>query len=241
MIRVAVLSDIHANLDALEAVWEDVLEQGVDRVFHLGDLVGYNPYPVECVEFVRTHNLPGIAGNYDLAVISDEPDPVGLYLKKSISPDGLGAYEWTRSRITPECRDFLGGLPQRLEVQLEGHHLTLVHGSPFSVREYLTPDTPPARLNLMVKASGGDVLVCGHTHLPMIRQTGSGLLINPGSVGKPKDGNPRAGYLVLELAPEKVAPRIRRVEYPVAETAALIRQVGLPEAQADSLLRGLSA
>ncbi len=240
MKKIAVLSDIHANLPALEAVWRDLEALAPDEVYHLGDLVGYNPYPEEAVDFVRRRGLPGIRGNYDLAVAAKVPDPASAYLKEPISPNGWAAYRWSESHVPENDREYLLGLPERIDLEIEGHRLTLVHGSPDDVREYLYPDTPEERLAEAVASAGCDLLLCGHTHRPMIRKAGRGLVINPGSVGKPKDGDPRAGYLVLTLTPDGIEPEIRRVEYDLATVARTILATDLPEVMATSLQKGLS-
>ncbi|MFH1138773.1 MAG: metallophosphoesterase family protein [Pseudomonadota bacterium] len=241
MARIAVMSDIHANAPALEAVWRDIGRQKLDAVYHLGDLVGYNPHPAEVIEFIKDNQVPGISGNYDLAVAGGEPDPVSVYLKEKISPAGVAAWEWTRARVSTPDRDYLKNLPQRLDLEIEGARLTLVHGSPESIREYLRPDIPDDRLNRLTFLTGSDALLCGHTHIPMIRRVESGLVLNPGSVGKPKDGDPRAGYLLLDIEKGRLTPELRRVEYPVSQVAEAIRASGLPKVQADSLEKGLSA
>jgi len=241
MRRIAILSDIHANLPALEAVWADVEREEISEVYHLGDLVGYNPYPAETVAFVREKQIPGLAGNYDLAVAGRDPDPVAAYLKKGISAVGRTAYDWTRKRVSDEDCEFLLGLPLRLDLEIEGLRLTLVHGSPQSIREYLYPDAPEEKLRGLLSPTGADLLLCGHTHKPMVRPVDGRLVVNPGSVGKPKDGDPRAGYLILNLEDGRVEPELRRVVYPVDKVAALIRRTDLPPAMADSLERGVSA
>lgn len=240
MKKVAILSDIHANIPALEAVWNDLTKQRVDEVYHLGDLVGYNPYPAEAIQFVRENRIPGLVGNYDMAVAGDEPDPVSTYLKPSISPAGRAAYEWTAERVSAEDRAFLLSLPHRIDLTLNGRRATLVHGSPDSIREYLLPDVPEDRFNELFDSSRFDIMLCGHTHIPMIRRFNGGVVINPGSVGKPKDGDPRASYLILHCNGD-VEPELRRVDYPVADVADMIRKCGLPEKQAVSLEKGASA
>ncbi|MDY6851288.1 MAG: metallophosphoesterase family protein, partial [Thermodesulfobacteriota bacterium] len=162
-------------------------------------------------------------------------------LKPGISPTGLAAYNWTRDRVSPDDRGFLLGLPTSLDLTVNGSSLTLAHGSPENVREYLYPDTPEEHLAGLLDSTGSDILLCGHTHKPMVRETRRGLVINPGSVGKPKDGDPRAAYLILSLEEDRVETDIRRVEYPVDKVAEAIRRAGLPKNMADSLKRGVSA
>lgn len=241
MPQIAIIADMHANLPALQSVWADLEGRRADAVYHLGDLIGYNPYPAEVIAFVRDHDIPGLCGNYDLAVSDHLPDPVAVYLKPSISPVGRAAYEWTRDRVPPAARDYLRRLPRSLALDIEGRRVVLVHGSPQNVREYVYPDTPDERLAELLSLGKADILICGHTHRPMIRRVGGGLVLNPGSVGKPKDGDPRASYLMLHVSDGRVEPEIRRVEYPVQDVVAAIRATDLPEAMAVSLEKGTSA
>ena len=241
MKRIAVLSDIHANMPALEAVWADMKSEDIKECYHLGDLVGYNPFPTEVVAFIKKKGVPGVVGNYDLAVATSISDPVSAYLKPTISETGRAAYTWTVDHVQAEDRRYLMNLPSSLNLTLSGLKLTLVHGSTESVKEYLYPDTPEERLEALLEKTAANILLCGHTHLPMIRRTRSGLVINPGSVGKPKDGDPRASYVILEMAQGHVETVFRRVEYSVAEVVAATHRSGLPQAMAVSLEKGASA
>lgn len=238
--RLAVISDIHGNLPALEAVLEDMAAIGVEAVYHLGDLVGYNPFPEEVVALIREQGLPGVVGNYDLAVAAEVPDPVAEFLNPAITEMGRAIYQWTRERVSEETRDYLRGLPPYLSLTLNGRRLLLTHGSPRHVREYLRPWLTDAELAPVVGEISEDVLLVGHTHIPMVRQVAGKWLFNPGSVGFPKDGDPRASYALLEVEAE-VRVEIRRVAYEVERTARALLGAGLPPQAAADLRQGRRA
>ncbi|MBI5018066.1 MAG: metallophosphoesterase family protein [Deltaproteobacteria bacterium] len=236
--RVAVLSDIHGNLAALEAVLRDAARRNVEDVLHLGDLVGYGPRPEEVVARVQTEGIPGVVGNYDLAVCHpDAEEGRARYLKASISDAGRRTYLWTREHVGAEARSFLHGLPAQLRVQEGDRVFLFTHGSPERPNEYLLPETPEERLEELFAGTGADVLVVGHTHRPHVREVGTQLLLNPGSVGRPKDGDIRASYLVLDTDAGLRVEQVR-VEFDVESVAADSIRSGLPSEQADDLRRG---
>lgn len=241
MKKLAFLSDIHANIHALTTVWNELSSIEPDGIYHLGDLVGYNPFPEETIDFVIENNILGLAGNYDLAVSSPDSDPVSKYLKPTISKDGRSVYEWTRENVKDEHAEFLYNLPRRMEMEVEKNRIVMVHGSPVNVREYLRPESPDGLLESYLEKTGANILLCGHTHLPMVKKLNSGWVINPGSVGKPKDGDPRACCLILTIDGDNIFPEIIRLDYPVDETADAVRKAGLPEVMARGLIKGTSS
>jgi diadenosine tetraphosphatase ApaH/serine/threonine PP2A family protein phosphatase len=238
--RVAILSDIHANLPALDTVLAALGE--VDAVWQLGDVVGYGPHPDEVVARLREIGATGVRGNHDVAAL-------GTLGVEWFNPAARRAVEWTARRISPETRAWLEGLPERLELG----DMTLVHGSPRDPTwEYVTT-TPDARANLAAFAT--PYCLHGHTHVPVVWRDDDGhvelvrpsdgsrltldgrrLLLNPGSVGQPRDGDPRASFLVLDTEAGRVT--WHRVGYPIAATQADIRAAGLPGWLADRLADG---
>lgn len=232
------LSDIHGNIVALEAVLADAARRRVEGFLHLGDLVGYGPRPREVVARVRAEGMAGVAGNYDLAVC--HPDsPVGEreFLMPGISPAARRVYRWTRDRVGEEERVFLGALPAQLRVQEGDTCYLFAHGSPERANEYLSAETPERRLRELFAGSGADVLVVGHTHVPQLREVEGRLLLNPGSVGMPKDGDPRAAYAILDSREGLAVERIR-VEFDVASVTAESVDFGLPPEQGEAMRLG---
>lgn len=245
--KYALISDIHSNLPALEAVLADIDErEDVGTIYHLGDLVGYAPWPNETVALLRERRIPGIAGNYDSTVAIDYKH-CGC---KADSPRGEElshlSYEWTRAHVLPETRRALGELPFRLDLRPMGGHrsrpqLILVHGTPTLNTLYWTEDRPDSFCLKMVKAAGareGDLIAFGHTHKPWRREVEGIHFLNTGSVGKPKDGDWRAGYVLVEAAEEIQAVEFVRVKYDLERAAEGISESELPDELADQLRAG---
>lgn len=235
--RLALISDIHGNLHALQAVWADLAVQAPDAVMCLGDLVGYGAFPNEVIDEVRGRALPVLMGNYDDGVGFDRDDCGCVY--KDPADDALGKQSlvWTRERVTPERKAYLRTLPFDRRDVFEGRAALFVHGSPRRINEYLYEDRPASVFENVARVAQSDVLFFGHTHLPYQKQVGRTLFVNTGSVGKPKDGDPRAGYVVADFGPE-LEITLRRVAYDVAAAAEAVRAAGLPAHFADLLETG---
>jgi predicted phosphodiesterase len=244
--RLALISDIHANLPALEAVLADIGSRGVEGTYHLGDLVGYAPWPNEVVALLDASQVAGVAGNYDSTVASDYPHCGCKYEDPQQEALSHVSYDWTRRHVSAETKRRLGDLPFRLDLRPRGGHaggptVALVHGAPTVNTLYWTEDRSDDFCLKMAGIAGlksGDVIAFGHTHKPWSREVGGIHFVNTGSVGRPKDGDWRAGYVLLDLAPS--APQIGfvRVEYDVDRAARAIRESDLPDEFAEYLLTG---
>jgi diadenosine tetraphosphatase ApaH/serine/threonine PP2A family protein phosphatase len=240
--RVAVISDIHANLPALEAVAEAIENEAPDAVWCLGDLVGYGAQPNECVRWAMSSTAVCLAGNHDLGVL-------GVLDLADFAGDAATAAEWTRGVLHKAEREQLKALP----VTAEREGVGLYHGSPRDpVWEYVL--TWEAARDA-IRDSGLDLTLVGHSHVPLAIVDGRGAigghapagheadlrhgkwLLNPGSVGQPRDGDPNAAWLLLDL--ETRRGFFRRVPYDVARAQASIREAGLPSALADRLSHGI--
>jgi predicted phosphodiesterase len=245
--RYALLSDIHANLPALRAVLADIDGRAnIDATYHLGDLTGYAPWPNEVVALLREREIPGIAGNYDSTVATDYKH-CGC---RADSPqeEELShlSYEWTRSHVTPETKKYLAGLPFRIDIRPLGGHvsgptITLIHGNQTLNTVYVTEDRPDSFLEKMARDIGartGDIICFGHTHKPWQRVVGGIQFINTGSVGRPKDGDWRAGYVLLTVEASGARADFVRVAYNVDEAADAIRVSDLPTEFAEVLKSG---
>jgi len=231
----AVFSDIHSNILALNHVLEDIEKQGYDRVYCLGDLVGYGPRPNEVIETLIASGIQTVMGNYDEGVGYEKGDCGCAYVTEEEKQDGQKSIEWTTEQVTPQNKRYLRTLQDKIEFTVNGYKILLVHGSPRRNNEYLYEDRPERSLTRMLESLDADILVCGHTHKPYHRIVNGIHIINEGSVGKPKDGDPRACYAVIELD-ETISVEFRRVEYPVASVTEEIIKAGLPRAFADALL-----
>jgi predicted phosphodiesterase len=245
-VRCALIADIHANLPALEAVLADISRRGIDHVYHLGDLVGYAPWPNEVVALLRNANVAGIAGNYDSTVAASYKHCGCRYEDPRQEELSHLSYQWTLAHTTSATRTSLAGLPFRLDVRPLGGHvagpaLVLVHGTPTLNTVYWTEDRPASfcvRMAEVAGAKAGDVVAFGHTHLPYYREVEGIHFINAGSVGRPKDGDWRAGYCVLDVDAAGVRHDLVRVPYDLASAQRAIRQSALPHFFADYLEAG---
>ncbi|MHB1134204.1 MAG: metallophosphoesterase family protein [Chloroflexota bacterium] len=232
--RIAVLSDIHGNLHALRAVLEDIDAQGVDRVYCLGDLVGYGAYPNEVIELIRERAIPTVMGNYDEGVGFDNEECGCAYKGEEARRLGDVSLRWTQARVTPVNKAWLRSLYPQIRFEAEGKRVLLVHGSPRKINEYFYEDRPETSFLRLAQSAETDVLVMGHTHLPYTKEVGGVLFVNDGSVGKPKDGDTRACYAMLELGTRPSAT-FRRVAYDVDAAAVAVRAGGLPNHFAELL------
>lgn len=247
MKKYALISDIHSNLPALEAVLADLDgRDDVGAVYHLGDLVGYAPWPNEVVSVIRERGILGIAGNYDSTVATD-------YKHCGCKADSPRAeelshlsYGWTREHVSVKTKRYLWGLPFRMDLRPQGGHatrpqVTLVHGAPTLNTLYWTEDRPDSFCEKMAKRTGlkeGDLIAFGHTHKPWTREVEGIHFVNTGSVGKPKDGDWRAGYALFETSEEIGAVEFVRVEYDLERAMEGIRKSPLPDEFAEQLRIG---
>jgi predicted phosphodiesterase len=245
--KYALISDIHGNLPALEAVLAHIGEQrDVTATYHLGDLVGYGPWPNETVGLLRGFKVPGVAGNYDSTVGTDYKHCGCRYEDPRQEELSHISYGWTRQHVSPATKEFLAGLPFRIDLLPRGGHLSgpravLVHGTPTLNTLYWTEDRPDDFCLKMASHAGakvGDVIAFGHTHLPWHREIGGIHFVNTGSVGRPKDGDWRAGYVLLEVGGGSVGAEFIRVEYDLERAMQGIRQSDLPDDFAEYLRTG---
>ena len=235
LMRVAAFSDIHGNLHALQAVLADIAARGADRVVCLGDLVGYGAFPNEVIERIRTAGIPTLAGNYDDGVGFDREDCGCAYRTADERERGDRSLRWTRRVVTAVNKAWLRALPGELRFEGDGQRVLCVHGSPRRINEYLFEDRPEASLRRIVAAADAQAILVGHTHLPYHKVLDAAHLINVGSAGKPKDGDPRAGYALVETT-DRVSATFPRVAYDVEAAAGAIEAApGLPNAFAEAL------
>ena len=219
--RVGIISDVHSNLPALEAVLEELERSTVDAIVCAGDVVGYNPWPAACVDRLRDLEVPTVMGNHDRAVVQGTS-----FRFNEMAAAGV---ELASEQLTEPQREWLASLPpERLE--FDGR-VKLVHGHPADPDRYTYPRDFSPRL-----LEDEDVLVLGHTHVQHVERYAEGVLVNPGSVGQPRDGDPRAAYAILDLLTLEVDTH--RVEYDIDRVQAAVAEAGLPERIGTRLARG---
>jgi predicted phosphodiesterase len=243
--RFALISDIHANLPALEAVLRDIDTRNVDATYHLGDLVGYAPWPNETVTLLREREIAGISGNYDSTVGTDYKHCGCKYEDPRQEEQSHLSFAWTKENTSPAAKQYLAALPFRLDLKPLGGHaagptVMLVHGTPTLNTLYWTEDRPDSfclRMAEIAGAKAGDVIAFGHTHKPWRREVSGIHFVNTGSVGRPKDGDWRAGYVLLD-ARASIHSEVVRVEYDIDAAMRGIRASSLPADFADYLRTG---
>jgi predicted phosphodiesterase len=248
--KYALISDIHANLPAIEAVLTDIARRpDVHATYHLGDLVGYAPWPDETVALLEQANIPGVAGNYDSTVGTDYKHCGCRYEDPVQEHQSHVSYEWTRAHVSTKTKRFLAALPFRIDLlpmggHLSGPRLVLVHGTPTLNTVYWTEDRPDDFCLKMASHAGlkaGDLIAFGHTHMPWHREIAGIHFLNTGTVGRPKDGDWRAGYALVDVGGEAIQVEYVRVPYDVDRAAQGILDSELPEAFAEYLRTGGSA
>ena len=246
--KYALISDVHANLPALEAVLRDIDRRSdAEATYHLGDLVGYAPWANEVVELLRRREISGIAGNYDSTTGTGYKHCGCKYENPEQEALSHRSYEWTRAHVSGQTRQYLAGLPFRLDLWPNGGHISggprliLVHGTPTLNTLYWTEDRPDSFCTQMAGIAGakpGDVIAFGHTHKPWHRAVEGVHFLNTGSVGKPKDGHWRAGYVLLSMGEGEPQPEFIRVDYDIDRAMAGIRASELPDEFAEQLRTG---
>jgi putative phosphoesterase len=235
--RVAIITDIHANLPALEETLDAVDQIGVDATYCGGDLVGYGPRPNEVCRLIEERQIPTIYGNYDYAIARELEDCGCAYVTAHDRELGQRSVAWTLAHTDQRSKDFMRSLPFDLRFELGGRKIHLVHGSPRKVNEYLFEDKPASLYERLAAAESDDVLVFGHTHRPWIHEYSGVLFVNCGSVGKPKDGDARGAFAILELDESgEVRASIERVPYDAEAVAREVEAAGLPGEYAQKLV-----
>lgn len=250
MKKIAVISDIHGNLHALEAVLRDIELKKPDEIWCLGDIVGYGAFPSECLELVKSHCSVILAGNHDLA-------SCGALNLEDFNYEAREAIEWTAERLLPEEVEFLKRLSPMAEVEVDGSKFILAHGSPLNpVWEYVLTPYELLKCFYFLEENSQNVCLIGHSHIqfyadyaenpPQIKKPDEKIdigpdqkyVLNPGSVGQPRDYDSRAAYLLISFESENVYASFYRVEYDIEAAAMAIIEEGLPIFLAQRLRAG---
>ena len=255
--RIALFSDIHANLPALEAFFKDAEARKVDQLYCLGDLVGYNIWPNEVIQEIRKRNIPAIAGNYDFGIGRTSDDCGCAYKTDLEKANGAISISFTNQIVRQKERDYLRTLPAHIKVEFQLNqdklNLLLVHGSPRRINEYLFEDRDEKSLHRIMEQADADIMCFGHTHKPYHRVLNDAgekdhfrHAINIGSVGKPKDGNPQGAYVILifndhssVLNANSVKSELIRFDYDIEKAARAVEGSPLPNDYAESLRKGI--
>ncbi len=252
--KLAFFSDIHANWPALEAVLAEIDREQPDMTFCLGDLVGYNVWPNTVTDEIRRRQIPTIAGNYDEGIGLNSNDCGCAYKTDQEKANGAISIQYTNEAVTENTRAYLRMLPRQIPLNFSNNHetinLLMVHGSPRRINEYLYEDRPEKSFHRLFEESRADFLLFGHTHKPFHKvlpyekngETHYRHAINTGSVGKPKDGDAKACFALLEFNdtisnrnPDTLSLTFKRVAYDIGEAQNAINASSLPNVYAQAL------
>lgn len=240
--RLAIFSDVHSNLPAMEATAKAIRAGGYDAAYCLGDLGGYASEPNEVQQLVETMGCPVVLGNYDEGVGFNLADCGCHYIKPFDIEMSNISFKWTCEHTREENKTRLRAFPREIRLDVEGRRILLCHGSPASTTEYLFENRSDGYLRQFTPGgkhdARADVIVFGHTHVPYHRQVNGVDFVNTGSVGRPKDGDPRAGYCVLTVDGGNIEAQQVRVDYDVELTCARLTTAGLPIYFAEYLRKG---
>jgi predicted phosphodiesterase len=260
MRRIALFSDVHGNLPALDAVLADIEAAGIGEMYCLGDLVGYGPDPAGVIDRIRTRGVPTIRGNYDDGVGNRRGECGCYYATEQAKSDGAASYDFTDAALDDADHAWLAALPDEIRFEYDGARILLAHGSPRKINEYLLPDRTDDLLGRLADQADADVVCIGHIHIPyhrvLLAPDGRRVhYVSSGSVGKPKDVDPRACWVEIALGdPTGVVAAtgdpaagpcgttdawmgiaVHRVAYDIDSVTAAMSVVGLPATLADAL------
>lgn len=230
--KIAVISDVHANIYALINILEDIDDQKVDTIICLGDLVGYGPHPNEVVSTIRRRHILCIKGNYDSSVVDNQYSYIRETELNSFS------LPWTVNELREENRIYLNNLPNSISLDILNKKILFVHGSPNKVNEYLLENGENTAK--VMDELNEDVLVCAHTHLPVAKEFNNKVYVNCGSVGKPKIGRPNSTYCILDVTADSgVKVQIKEVEYDVKKIVKDMTMLDFPSQLIESFRTGV--
>ncbi|MFW9903761.1 MAG: metallophosphoesterase family protein [Candidatus Thorarchaeota archaeon] len=243
--KVAFISDMHGNLEALTTVFQDIDNNSdINFICCTGDVVGYYPHPLECIDMVRKRCKHVIKGNHDEVVIDKNFDK----RKSWFNPIAAAALTWTREKLLKTdvvtYFQYLESLPVSKELVVEDRKVLLAHGTPENKWDYflypfwLNEPPPEQKVTLGRWLKKWDLVVIGHTHQPFIYKYRKKVVLNPGSVGQPRDGDPKASYAIVEINTSKIQAKIIRIDYDIKETCKALLDVGLHKYLCERLISG---
>ncbi len=223
--KIGLISDIHSNAPALEEVLYYLENAGVDKIIHAGDIIGYNPFPNEVIELMKKYNVESIRGNHEIIFLTEDTSKADHPAERAL--------EWSRDVLTDNKRKYITSLEDTMRLKIGDVSISVYHGSPTDPWEYVEAARATSEY---LDEAGTDILVLGHTHKPFVRPLTAGMIVNPGAVGQPRDGDPRTSLAILD--PEKMEATTKRLTYDVECVRSKIEEIGLPQILSDRLKIG---
>ena len=238
--KIAIISDIHGNLIALERVLKDIKEKGIEQIYCLGDLVDYAPWDNEVIACIRDENIPCIMGNHDERIAFNQAVTSFDYLTQEENNWRAQAVAYAKRTITDDNKRWLSELPFHFELtyRLSGvyRRVLLLHATPDSNKAYIYEKDYKSDLIAYLDERGADAIVMGHTHLPYVQQVSGKLIVNSGAVGRSREEDRTASYVILEISDTGILAEIRRLNYPIEKVVEAIYNSEIPDYYADFLL-----
>jgi putative phosphoesterase len=236
--KIAVLGDIHGNIEALNVAYDAAMSKDVEKIYHLGDLGGYAPFVNEVVDFLIGHAIDGVQGNYDDAVVNDK-EHCGCKYEDPIQAEmATLSFEWTKKKATRKTRDYMKKLPFKISFSVHDRLVKIFHATLLKNNLYWYEDRPDKFFCDMARRAGADIMIYGHTHIPYRKDINSKVFINAGSVGKPKDRDRRTCVTIVDIFSNEVKTDFLRIPYNVEKVASDIVESGLPQYFAEKLRLG---
>lgn len=234
--KIAILGDIHANLEALKVAYDTAKKLKVDKIFHLGDLGGYAPFVNEVVDFLVKNKIDGVQGNYDEAVAFDKEDCGCKYEDLFQAQMAHIALEWTKRHVSEKAKRYMKNLPFDRTLEVEGIKIKIFHATPIKNNLYWYEERTEKFFLLMAEKAKADVMIYGHTHIPYFKVINGKYFINAGSVGRPQDNDPRTCVCFLEISKGRIKVDFIRKNYNINRTFQAIIDNGLTYYFAEKML-----
>jgi len=237
-LKLAILGDIHGNLPALQVAYDTALEAKAEKIYHLGDLGGYAPFVNEVVDFLIEHKIEGVQGNYDETVAFDKEHCGCKYENDFQAEMAHLSFEWTKKHVTEKSKNYMKNLPFQISLEIERKKVKIFHATPTKNNLYWYEERPDKFFLLMADKAQADIMIYGHTHIPYFKQLNGKYFINAGSVGKPKDKDPRTCVCLIDLNQDNIKLTFIRKEYDIKFVCKEIINSGLPYYFAEKLMKG---
>lgn len=236
--KIGILGDIHGNLEALKVAYNTLITNNVEKIYHLGDIGGYAPFVNEVIDFLIEHDVEGVMGNYDEAIVNNKEHCGCKYEDPLQAEMATLSFQWTKKHITKKSLEFMQRLPFEILFVVNDKKIKLFHATPIKNNLYWYDDRDEDFFMHMARKANADIMIYGHTHIPYRKNFNNKVFINAGSVGKPKDGDVRTCVCIVEITINSVLTDFIRIPYDIDKTISAIIESGMPPYFAEKLRLG---